>query len=437
MTAGRRVVIVGGGFAGLHAARALGRTGHEVTLLDKRNFQLFQPLLYQVATGAIPPGDIAIPQRVVLRKHGNVRCLHATAYDLDPARRVLFHEHGELPYDTLIVGTGVKHSYFGHDDWAPHAPGLKTVEHAIDIRHRIFRAFELAETSADGPARAELMTFVIVGGGPTGVELAGAIGELAHKTMVGDFRAIDPRHARIVLVEGTPDVLPSYPPKLRAAARRQLEALGVTVRTGTMVEDVGPESVRMRAANAVETLRTRTVLWAAGVRISAFGEILAQRTGAKVERGGRIAVGPDCSLPGQPDIYVVGDLAKLTDATGREVPGLAAAAIGQGRYVADLLRRRERGQPPPGPFRYRDLGMMAVIGLNRAVGVVFGRQLSGIVAWFVWAFVHIMSLVSAEQRVRVFVQWAWKYFTRREGDRLITGRTTKTTDLRRAHEAAS
>ncbi|HUR39600.1 MAG TPA: NAD(P)/FAD-dependent oxidoreductase, partial [Verrucomicrobiae bacterium] len=416
-----RVVIVGGGFGGLHAARALGRSGYDVTLVDKRNFQLFQPLLYQVATGAIPPGDIAIPQRVVLRKLANVRCLHATAYDVDPARRVLFHEHGELPYDFLIVATGVKHSYFGHDDWAPHAPGLKTVEHAIEIRHRIFRAFELAEACDDPAERAELMTFVVVGAGPTGVEVAGALGELAQRTMVGDFRAIDPRDARIVLVEGAPDVLPVYPSKLRARAREQLEALGVAVRTGCVVEAITAEVVRWRAGDKTEELRTRTVLWAAGVRISAFGAILAQRVGVATEKGGRIAVDKHCRLASHPEIFVIGDLARLTDAKGREVPGLAQAAIQQGRHVAKVLRAKAAGRSGPAAFRYRDLGTMAVIGMNRAVGVVFGRQLSGIVAWFMWAFVHVMALVSAEQRVRVFVQWAWKYFTRREGDRLITG----------------
>lgn len=431
MTEPKHVVIVGGGFAGLHAARRLGKSGYRVTLLDKRNFQLFQPLLYQVATGAIPPGDIAIPQRVVLRKLANVRCLHATAYDVDPARRVLLHEHGELAYDTLIVATGVKHSYFGHDEWEPHAPGLKTVEHAIEIRHRIFRAFERAELATDAAERAELMTFVVVGAGPTGVELAGAIGELAHKTMVGDFRAIDPRDAKILLVEGAPEVLPVYAPRLRAAARRQLETLGVTVRTGAMVEQIGADAVQIKAGGQVETIRTRTVLWAAGVRISAFGEILAQRLNAKLDRG-RVPVAADCSVPGHPDIYVVGDLAKLTDAAGQDVPGLAQGAIQEGRYVADLLIRRERGKPPPPAFRYRDLGTMAVIGMNRAVGDIFGWKISGIVAWFLWAFVHVASLISVEQRLRVFLQWTWKYFTRREGDRLITGRPTRTSELWRS-----
>lgn len=427
------VVIVGGGFGGLHAARELGRAGCQVTLLDKRNFQLFQPLLYQVATGAIPPGDIAIPHRVVLRKYRNVTCFASTAYDLDPDARLLRHEHGELQYDTLIVATGVKHHYFGRESWRAHAPGLKTVEHALEIRRKLFQAFELAEMSDDPVERARLMTFVIVGAGPTGVELAGAIGELAQKTMVQDFRRIDPRQARILLVEGAPAVLPVYDDKLRVAARRHLEALGVTVRTGTLVEDLGPDFVRMRAGDTVETVQAATILWAAGVRASYFGEVLAERTGALLDRGGRVAVGSDCALPGRPEIFVIGDLARLKDATGREVPGLAPAAIQQGRYVARVLRARLAGRAQPQPFRYRDMGSMAVIGMNRAVGDLRVMRVTGVFAWFVWAFVHVMSLIDVEQRMRVFLQWSWKYFTRKEGDRLITGAPPQTRTLRSLH----
>ena len=413
------VVIVGGGFAGLHAAKRLGKSDYRVTLVDKRNFQLFQPLLYQVATGSLPPGDIAIPQRVVLRKYPNVRVIQTTARDIDPARKTLLHEHGELAYDTLIVATGVKHSYFGHDDWRPYAPGLKTIEHAIEMRHRIFKAFELAEIGDDAQQRRELMTFVIVGGGPTGVELAGAIDEQAHKTMLHDFRTIDPRDAKILLIEGAPEVLPSFAPKLRRAARASLEALGVTVLTDTLVEEVGADFVRTRHGEIRETIRARTILWAAGVTTSAFGQALAQRLGLKPERGGRIAVNPDFSVPGHAEIFVIGDLAKAVDASGREVPGLAQGAIQAGNYVAKLLRARLRGKPLK-PFRYRDYGTMAVIGMNHAVGDLRFLKVTGVIGWFIWAFVHVMSLIDGEQRVRVFVQWAWKYFTRREGDRLIT-----------------
>ncbi len=435
MSPEHHVVIVGGGFAGLHAAKRLGRTGYRVTLLDKRNFQLFQPLLYQVATGALPPGDIAIPQRVVLRKYQNVQVLHSTAYDVDPARRVLFHEHGELRYDTLIAATGVKHHYFGKDEWIPLAPGLKTVEHAINIRHRIFKAFELAEVEADPVARRELMSFVIVGAGPTGVELAGAIGELAHKTMVGDFRAIDPRDTRILLIEGAKDVLPQYAPELRAAARKHLEELGVTVITETLVEDLDADYVQTKKGEARETIRARTLLWAAGVKASMFGDVLAQRTGTAQDRTGRLAVTANCTLEKFPEIFVIGDLAKLADVhpkrAGRDVPGLAPAAIQEGVFVAKLLRARAAGRPEP-KFRYTDLGSMAVIGMNKAVGDLHLFKITGLIGWWLWAFVHIRSLIDAEQRLRVFVQWAWKYVTRREGDRLITTNPTNTKELRDA-----
>ena len=411
----QRVVIVGGGFAGLHAAKRLGKSAFDVTLVDKRNFQLFQPLLYQVATGSLPPGDIAIPQRVVLRKYRNVRVIQSTARDVDASRKVLLHDFGELAYDTLIVATGVKHSYFGHDEWRAFAPGLKTIEHATEMRHRIFKAFERAEVTEDAEERARLMTFVIVGAGPTGVELAGALGELAHKIMIKDFRAISTRDAKIILIEGAKDVLPPYDEKLRIAARKSLETLGVTVRTETTVEEIGEGFVRTKT----ETVRAGTVLWAAGVTTSAFGIALAKRLDLKLERGGRIAVSADNSLPGHPEIFVVGDLARLVDASGREVPGLAQGAIQEGTRVANLLLARARGKTLK-PFKYRDYGTMAVIGMNHAVGDLKFMKVSGIVAWFIWAFVHVMSLVDAEQRVRVFVQWAFKYFTRREGDRLIT-----------------
>lgn len=427
--AGHRVVIVGGGFGGLHAARRLGRRGYAVTLIDKRNFQLFQPLLYQVATGSLAPGDIAIPTRSLLRRYPTVRVLQATAYDIDAARRTVRHEHGELAYDSLIVATGVKHHYFGKDAWAEHAPGLKTVEHALDMRRRIFNAFELAELSSDPAEQAALMSFVVVGAGPTGVELAGALGELAHKTLVKDFRSIDPRQTRVLLLEGAARVLPVYDEKLSAAARRHLEELGVTVLTGAMVQSVDAGGVRYQQDGTVTEVRARTVLWAAGVRASLFGEVLAERTGVALDRGGRVQVGPDCSLPGHPEIFVIGDLARLKDAAGRDVPGLAPAAIQQGEYVADVITARRAGRAAK-PFRYQDLGSMAVIGMNKAVGDLRLFKVTGALGWWLWAFVHVMSLVDGAQRLRVFVQWSWKYLTRRTGDRLITGNPTKTRVLR-------
>lgn len=426
------VVIVGGGFGGLNAAKALGKAGCRVTLLDKRNFQLFQPLLYQVATGSLTTGDIAIPQRVVLRKYPKVQCLTSTAYDVDPVARKLVHEFGELSYDTLIVATGVKHHYFGHDEWREFAPGLKTVEHAIEIRRKIFGAFELAEVEQDPEVRNALMTFVVAGGGPTGVELAGALGELAHKTMVQDFRAIDPREARVLLVEGTAEILPAFAPRLRAAAKRHLEQLGVTVLTGTRVEHVADDHVQIRSEAEVRTIPTRTVLWAAGVTASMFGRILVEKAGGTLDRSGRVQVQADCSLVGHPEIFVIGDLARLTDAGGVEVPGLAPAAIQQGQFVAKVLRHRLAGKGAPKPFRYFDLGTMAVIGMNKAVGDLKFMKVSGIIGWFMWAFVHIMALIDGAQRLRVFVLWSWKYFTRKIGDRLVTGTPTKTRELRAA-----
>lgn len=422
------VAIVGGGFGGLFAAQALGRSGYAVTLLDKRNFHTFQPLLYQVASGMLTTGDVCVPHRVLLRRHKNVRSLMATAVDIDPDRRVLVHEHGELRYDTLIVATGVKHHYFGNDRWSEYAPGLKTVEHALRMRREIFYAFERAELTEDPVERDRWLTFVVVGGGPTGVELAGAIGELAHRTMVGDFRRIDSRDARIHLVEGADRILPGYPPSLSRRAESMLAELGVTVHTRTMVEDIADNRVTMRGPDGSRGLDAETTLWAAGVRASAFGEVLAARTGAELDRGGRVRVEPDLSLPGRPEIFVIGDLARCRDANGREVPGLAPAAIQQGEYVARLLKRHARGKTSK-PFTYTDKGTMAVIGRNRAVADLNWFKISGFTAWMLWIFVHIYALIGGERRFRVMTQWIWKYFTRRTGDRLITGRPPKTKRL--------
>lgn len=429
------VVIVGGGFGGLFAAREFGRRGGKnvkVTLLDKRNFHLFQPLLYQVATGSLVVGDIATPHRVVLRRYRNVQALMGTAYDLDPENRRVLHEYGELHYDSLVVATGVKHSYFGKDEWREYAPGLKTVEHALEMRRRIFTAFERAEQEADPLKRRALLTFVVVGAGPTGVELAGALGELAHHTMVNDFRNIDPREARILLVEGAQDVLPVYDEDLRMAAREMLEELGVKVITETLVESIEEAEVTMRSGQLVRKVPAETVLWAAGVKASVFGQVLAERTGVALDRQGKVQVQADLSLPGHPEIFVIGDLAHCEIEAGQPLPGLAPVAIQQGRYVARQLRRRMMGRKIK-PFRYKDRGSMAVIGRNRAVGDLGRIHVRGFPAWLLWVGVHIWSLMSFEQRLRVMLEWSWKYVTRKSGSRFATGRPTSTIDLRQRH----
>ena len=422
------IVIVGGGFGGLFAARELGRSGYRVTLIDKRNFHTFQPLLYQVVSGMLTTGDVCIPHRVLLRRYKNVRTIMSTVYELDPEKRRIVHQHGELHYDKLIVATGVKHHYFGHDEWADDAPGLKTVEHALRMRRKIFYAYEMAEQEQDPERRKQWLTFVVVGAGPTGVELAGAIGELANRTMVGDFRDIDPKDSRILLVEGTDRVLPVYPEKLSAKAAEMLEELGVTICTETMVEDIDHERVTVNGPDGKYEIKSDTVLWAAGVRASAFGEILAKRTDAELDRSGRVRVEPNLSLPGRPDIFVIGDLANCTDAKGQQVPGLAPAAIQQGEYVAKLLKRSAAGKVTK-PFAYKDDGSMAVIGRNRAVGHLKWFNISGFPAWLLWIGVHIYALIGGERRLRVLLQWVWKYFTRRTGDRLITGKPPKTKRL--------
>ncbi len=415
-----RVVIVGGGFAGLFAARALGRSQCDVKLLDSRNFHTFQPLLYQVATGALTTGDIATPHRLVLRDCHNVEVLMSEARDLDPVQRRLIHAHGELAYDSLVIATGVQHSYFGQDRWGPFAPGLKTLEHALEMRRRIFRALELAEMEPSPQRRQALMTFVVVGAGPTGVELAGALAELTMRHMHGDFRRINPRHCRILLVEGADDVLPSMAPPLRGAARKSLVKLGVTVMTGTKVDDIGPGYVRLCGTHACERIDSETILWAAGVTASRFGVLAAQRLGASTDRAGRMQVTTNFSLPKHPDVFVIGDLAHCEDATGRTVPGLAPAAIQSGEYVARELLARLRGKRQSA-FRYKDRGSMAVIGRNHAVGDLRWLKVSGFIAWLMWALVHVWSLIQPEKRARVFLQWAWRYFSRETGDRLITG----------------
>jgi len=414
------VVIIGGGFGGLYAAKRLRRAPVHVTLLDRRNFHLFQPLLYQVATGGLSPANIASPLRAILKRQQNTQVLLAEAADIDVANHRVILCDGALPYDFLIVAAGAQDNYFGHDLWQSHAPGLKTVEEATDIRGRILRAFEAAERESDPQRRRALLTFVIVGGGATGVEMAGAIAELSHHTLRGNFKHINPADARIVLLEGMERVLPPYVPKLSARAHAALVRLGVTVRTNTFVTDIQADAVTMRCGEQSERLETRTVLWAAGVRGSSLGAALAKTSGVELDRAGRIVVQPDLSLPGHAEVFVIGDLANYSHQTGKPLPGVAQVAMQEGRYVADLIQQRLRGGMLP-PFRYKDRGSMAVIGRNAAVVDLGWIRFSGFLAWYIWLLVHLVSLIQFGNKVLVLIQWAANYVTRNRSARLITG----------------
>jgi NADH dehydrogenase len=415
-----RVVIVGGGFGGLYTARHLGRAPVEVTLLDRRNFHLFQPLLYQVAAGGLSPANIASPLRAVLKRQVNTRVLLAEVVDVDVAGRQAILSDGKVPYDTLVVAAGARHHYFGHPEWEKLAPGLKTIEDATDMRRRILLAFEAAEREPDPAKRQARLTFVIVGGGPTGVELAGTIGELAHHTLQRNFRASNPASARILLLEGMDRVLPPYAPDLSARAADQLRGLGVTVRTGTIVTDVRPDGVSVRQGEQTEFIPAHTVLWAAGVDASPLGKVLARETGAALDRAGRVSVQPDLTLPGHPEIFVIGDMANFSHQGGKPLPGVAPVAMQQARYVAGLIQKRLRGETLP-PFRYYDPGSMATIGRAAAVADLRGWHFSGYLAWLAWLFIHILNLIQFENRVQVLLQWGWAYVTRNRAARLITG----------------
>ena len=415
-----RVVLVGAGFGGLYAAQALKRAPVDLTVIDRRNFHLFQPLLYQVATGGLSPGEIASPVRHVLSRQRNARVWMAEVRDIDVERRRVCLDDGEAPYDTLILATGSHHHYFGHHDWAPLAPGLKTIEDATEIRRRILLAFECAEREPDTAERRAWLTFAIVGAGPTGVELAGALGEIANDTLRHDFRSINPAEATILLVEGADRVLPSFPPDLSAAAERALWDLGVRARTRSTVTGLDRAGVTVRTGDSVERIPAKTVLWAAGVEASELGKIVSQRTGAPLDRAGRVIVEPDLTVPGHPEIFVIGDLAHFSHQTGQPLPGVAPVAMAQGRYVARAIRARLRGETAP-PFHYFDKGTLATIGRNKAVAA-FGRlHISGPIAWFAWLFVHLMYLVEFDNRLLVLIEWIYDYITRNRGARLITG----------------
>ena len=424
-----RVTVIGGGFGGLYAARNLGIDPEiRVTLIDRRNFHLFQPMLYQVATGALSPGDIAQPLRSILGRHRNTTVILGEAVGIDPERRqVLLSDSGPVDYDTLIVATGAHHSYFDHPEWAPLAQGLKTVEHATEIRRRILIAFEAAEREADPERRREWMTFVLVGGGPTGVELAGALGEIARDTLKREFRAIHPGDAKIVLIEAMDRVLPPYPSGRSASARKQLERLGVDVRTKTRVIEIDERQVKvLKPDGAEEVIPTRTVLWAAGVQASSFARKVAAATGAQTDRVGRVIVEPDLTIPGHPEIFVVGDAAVQPWHEDRPVPGVAQGAMQGGSYAAKVIRRRVLGRPYE-PFRYSNHGDVAVIGRLSAVTDIpwmgpFGQQ-GGFPAWLLWLLIHITYLIGFSNRLVVLIRWAWTFVTHGRGTRLITGET--------------
>jgi NADH dehydrogenase len=407
-----RVVILGGGFGGLYAARALGRAPVEVTVVDRRNHHLFQPLLYQVAMAALSPGDIASPIRWILRKQKNVEVILAEATGFDLAGNRVILKDGALDYDYLIVATGATHFYFGHDEWRRTAPGLKTLEDALEIRRRVLMAFERAERETDPARRAAELTFVVIGGGPTGVEMAGALAEISRHSLARDFRHFDPGSARILLIEGGPSILSTFPEDLRQAAMKDLRRLGVMVRTNSIVTNVSPGVVSVGS----ESIRAETVLWAAGVSASPLGAAL----GAPLDRAGRVKVLPDLTIPGAPNVFVIGDLANLAGDDGRPLPGVAQVAIQMGRHAVHNILRAIEHQPLR-PFHYHDLGTLATIGRASAIAD-FGRfRLSGLIAWLAWLFVHILNLIGFRNRLVVLIQWAWAYFTYQRAIRLIAG----------------
>jgi NADH dehydrogenase len=421
MESRHRIVILGGGFGGLYAAKAFKKAPVQVTLLDRRNFHLFQPLLYQVATGSLSPGEVASPLRSVLRNQKNTRVLLGEAVDIDANGKRVILENGQgVEYDSLIVATGSTDSYFGHDDWKRIAPGLKGIEHATEIRRKILYAFEAAEREPDPETQSEWLTFAIVGGGTTGVELAGALAEIAHDTLRHDFRSIRPESARIFLIDGAPRLLPTYPEDLSVKAEASLVRLKVTPLTGAFVTAIDDRGISVKNSDGSrQRVTARTVLWAAGVRPSSFGEVLQQRAKAERDKNGQVIVDPDCSVPGHPEIFVIGDLARF-EQDGKPLPGVAQVAMQQGAYVAKLISARLRGNAAA-PFRYFDKGNLAVIGRAAAVAQIGPLHLSGLLAWIIWLFVHLMYLVEFSNRVLVFVQWGFFYLTFNRGARLITG----------------
>jgi NADH dehydrogenase len=431
-----RVVIVGGGFGGLNAAMALKRAPVQVTLIDRRNFHLFQPLLYQVATGGLSPANIAAPLRWILRRQRNCEVVLSEVVGFDLETRRVLTSGDDVPFDSLIVAAGSRHSYFGKPQWGELAPGLKTIEDATDIRRRVFSAFEHAEQEHDENVRRAWLNFAIVGGGPTGVELAGALAEIARHSLKQDFRHINPADAHITLVEGGDRVLGSYPEDLSAKALAALNRLGVTVRSSTLVTDITPLDVELKSAMGVERWPVRTVLWAAGVQASPLARALSNAAGCTGDRAGRLVVERDCSLPGYPSVFVIGDMSSYTGEDGKPLPGVAPVAIQQGKFVAKLIRARVAGKPLP-EFRYRDLGSLATIGRSAAVAQFGKMKVSGFIAWIMWLFIHLMKIVNFRNRLLVLMQWAWSYFSYDRSARLITGDPPNDDDLAALQQLAA
>jgi NADH:ubiquinone reductase (H+-translocating) len=410
-----RVVIVGAGFGGLNAARALAREKVLITIVDRKNHHTFQPLLYQVATAGLSPGEIAAPIRAVFRSHPNVISLLEEVKGFDLEHHVVHTAEQDLSYDYLVVAAGATHAYFGHDEWKPFAPGLKTIEDALEIRRRVLLTFELAERQAVMGVSDEPLNFVVVGAGPTGVELAGTLAEITRHVLAHEFRSIDPARARIILLEGGPRVLPAYPDDLSRSAEEQLRRLGVEVRTSTLVTSVEAGAVRVGETRIIAPV----ILWAAGVAASPLGKAL----GTPVDRAGRVLVDPDLSIPGHPEVFVIGDLAALKDENGKMLPGVAPVAIQQGKFVARTIRR-DLGHKPRENFHYWDKGSLATIGRAAAIAQFGKIHISGFIAWLSWLFIHIFFLIGFRNRLLVFIQWAWSYVTYERGARLITGDTT-------------
>jgi NADH dehydrogenase len=409
-----RIVILGGGFAGLYCARALKKVKASVTIIDKRNHHLFQPLLYQVATGGLSPGDIAEPIRNIVRRQKNADVLLGEVESVDVERQVVCLTDGEVAYDTLIVCTGLQNQYFGNDEWEALAPGLKSLEDAVTIRRRFLMAFERAEREPDPERRRRLLTFVVIGGGPTGVELAGTMAEMARKSLPRDFRRFTGEDTRLLLVEGGDRLLSAFPESLSESASKQLGELGVEIRTGVRVTDISEQAVTL----GEEVIATPNVFWAAGVCASP----LLKSLGGEVDRMGRVKVAPDCTVPGHPEVFVVGDCAHMADAAGKLVPGVAQGAIQMGRYAAEVIKARAGNGVLPGPFVYTDKGTLATIGRSRAVGVIGDREISGFVAWVLWLFIHLVFLIGFDNQLIVLIQWAWSYLQYKQGARLITDR---------------